>query len=53
VIVVEEAGGKVTDIWGKPLDFGRDYRLLDNQGVVVSNGSCHEAVITALASLSK
>ncbi|MBW4468256.1 MAG: 3'(2'),5'-bisphosphate nucleotidase [Pegethrix bostrychoides GSE-TBD4-15B] len=53
VIVVEEAGGKVTDMRGKPLDFGRDYRLLDNQGVVVSNGSCHEAAIAALASLSR
>ena len=49
VIVVEEAGGKVTDICGKPLDFGRDYRL-DSQGVVVSNGDCHDAVIAALAS---
>lgn len=48
VIVVEEAGGKVTDICGQPLDFGRNYRL-DSQGVVVSNGDCHDAVIAALA----
>ncbi len=48
VIVVEEAGGTVTDILGQPLDFGQDYRLLHNQGVVVSNGSCHAAVIAAL-----
>ncbi len=48
VIVVEEAGGKVTDMHGKPLDFTLDYQLIANQGVVVSNGACHQAVIAAL-----
>ncbi|WNZ21563.1 3'(2'),5'-bisphosphate nucleotidase [Leptolyngbya sp. NK1-12] len=48
VIVVEEAGGKVTDMHGKPLNFALDYKLTENQGVVVSNGSCHEAVLAAL-----
>jgi 3'(2'), 5'-bisphosphate nucleotidase len=47
-IVVEEAGGKVTDMHGKPLNFALSYQLTDNQGVVVSNGSCHEAVLEAL-----
>lgn len=48
VIVVEEAGGKVTDMHGKPLNFALDYKMRDNQGVVVSNGTCHEAVLAAL-----
>lgn len=48
VIVVEEAGGKVTDMHGKPLNFALDYKLTENQGVVVSNGSCHDAVLAAL-----
>ncbi|MCU0525350.1 MAG: 3'(2'),5'-bisphosphate nucleotidase [Elainella sp. Prado103] len=48
-IVVEEAGGKVTDMHGQPLDFSSDYKMNQNQGVVVSNGACHEAVIAALA----
>lgn len=48
VIVVEEAGGKVTDMHGKPLNFSLDYQLTENQGVVVSNGDCHEQVLTAL-----
>lgn len=47
-IVVEEAGGKVTDMHGKPLNFALDYKLTENQGVVVSNGSCHDAVLAAL-----
>lgn len=47
-IVVEEAGGKVTDMHGKPLDFSSDYKMNQNQGVTVSNGTCHEAVLAAL-----
>ncbi|HEY9879583.1 MAG TPA: 3'(2'),5'-bisphosphate nucleotidase [Leptolyngbyaceae cyanobacterium] len=48
VIVVEEAGGQVTDMNGRPLDFSKDARLVDNQGVVVSNGAIHAAVLSAL-----
>ncbi len=48
VIVVEEAGGKVTDMHGKSLDFSLGAKLVNNQGVVVSNGVIHEAVINAL-----
>lgn len=47
-IVVEEAGGKVTDMFGKPLDFSKSAKLVDNQGVVVSNGDIHDEVIKAL-----
>lgn len=49
-LIVEEAGGKVTDMYGKPLDFSSDSKMLDNRGVVVSNGMMHKAVIEALAS---
>jgi len=48
VLVVEEAGGTVTDMHGKPLDFAGDYKMNNNRGVVVSNGAVHEAVIAAL-----
>lgn len=48
VIVVEEAGGTVTDMFGKPLDFTQGERLVSNQGVVVSNGDLHDQVIGAL-----
>lgn len=47
-IVVEEAGGKVTDMHGKPLDFYTAAKMNDNRGVVVSNGTIHDQVMTAL-----
>ncbi len=49
-IVVEEAGGKVTDMFGKPLDFVSASKMNDNRGVVVSNGTIHEKVLQALNS---
>ncbi|PHS08066.1 MAG: 3'(2'),5'-bisphosphate nucleotidase [Blastopirellula sp.] len=48
VLVIEEAGGKVTDIHGKPLDFTLGSTLANNQGVVASNGKFHDQVIAAV-----
>lgn len=48
VIIVEEAGGRVTDINGKSLDFTRGRELAVNQGVVVSNGRLHDELLAAL-----
>ncbi len=48
VVVVEEAGGKVTDLRGKPLDFGRGRLLSENIGVLASNRSLHEAALKAI-----
>ncbi|MCA9080216.1 MAG: 3'(2'),5'-bisphosphate nucleotidase [Planctomycetaceae bacterium] len=50
VLVVEEAGGQVTDVDGKPLDFSLGSELSDNRGVVVTNGQFHDAVLAAVAS---
>lgn len=47
-LVVTEAGGSVTDVNGKPLDFGHGRLLEANRGVVASNGPNHGAVIEAL-----
>ncbi|MEX0887602.1 MAG: 3'(2'),5'-bisphosphate nucleotidase [Phycisphaeraceae bacterium] len=47
-IVIEEAGGRVTDIVGAPLDFSRGKRLERNRGVVATNGAVHDAVIKAI-----
>lgn len=47
-IVVEEAGGRVTDLDGKPLDFARGRTLAANRGVVASNGLLHDAALAAL-----
>lgn len=51
-LIVEEAGGRVTDLDGRPLDFGRGTTLAANRGILASNGPVHDAVLTALASLS-
>lgn len=48
-IVVEEAGGRVTDMHGKPLNFAEGSKMMNNRGVVVSNGPIHDQVIAALA----
>ena len=47
-IVVEEAGGRVTDLDGKTLDFSRGRTLAANRGVVASNGLLHDAAPAAL-----
>jgi 3'(2'), 5'-bisphosphate nucleotidase len=49
VLIVEEAGGRVTDMHGHPLDFASDYKMRNNRGVVVSNGTMHAATLEALA----
>jgi 3'(2'), 5'-bisphosphate nucleotidase len=48
VLIVEEAGGQVTDMHGAPLKFSLGSTLEANQGVVVSNGSIHEGVLQVL-----
>jgi 3'(2'), 5'-bisphosphate nucleotidase len=47
-IVVEEAGGRVTDMYGQPLDFACGFQLINNQGIVASNAAIHEAVLAAI-----
>ena len=47
-IIVEEAGGKVSDLTGRDLDFGLGRQLTDNLGVLASNGWLHEAALEAL-----
>ncbi|NES73793.1 MAG: 3'(2'),5'-bisphosphate nucleotidase, partial [Okeania sp. SIO2D1] len=47
-IVVEEAGGRVSDLYGKPLNFADGAKMVDNRGVVVSNGIIHDQVLAAL-----
>lgn len=49
VAIVREAGGHVTDLDGKSLDFGRGSRLEGNRGVVATNGLIHDRVLDAVA----
>ena len=48
-LIVEEAGGTVTDIEGKPLEFHHGRELIANRGVVVTNGPLHQQVLEAVA----
>ena len=47
-IIVEEAGGRVTDLEGKALDFTPGRELVKNTGVLASNGALHDAALRAL-----
>jgi 3'(2'), 5'-bisphosphate nucleotidase len=47
-IIAEEAGGKVTDTLGRPLDFSCGVKMEKNHGIVVSNGILHGLVLRAL-----
>jgi 3'(2'), 5'-bisphosphate nucleotidase len=47
-LIVQEAGGKVTDLDGKELDFGAGRTLRHNRGVLASNGRLHTAALRAL-----
>lgn len=48
-LLVEEAGGRVTDLAGRALDFSRGRTLARNRGIVASRGPGHEEVLAALA----
>jgi 3'(2'), 5'-bisphosphate nucleotidase len=47
-IIAEEAGGKATDVLGRPLDFSSGIKMVNNHGVLVSNGMLHDVVLKAL-----
>jgi 3'(2'), 5'-bisphosphate nucleotidase len=47
-MIVNEAGGRVSDIRGAPLDFSCGRTLKRNVGVVATNGRLHDDVIDAV-----
>lgn len=51
VLVVRQAGGSVTDIAGRKLDFTHGAKLKANRGIVVTNGRLHDAVLAAIETL--
>ena len=48
-IILEEAGGRITDLHGRPLDFSAGRTLARNRGVLATNGIPHAATLEALA----
>lgn len=51
LIVVEEAGGKVTDANGMSLSFVSGRRMTENRGVVATNGHIHSEVLSVISSM--
>jgi 3'(2'), 5'-bisphosphate nucleotidase len=49
-LVVEEAGGRVSDLDGQPLDFSQGRYLGNGNGIVCTNGTIHEQVLAATRS---
>ena len=47
-LLVEEAGGRVTDVDGHPLDWTHGDALHANRGLIVTNGRLHDAVLAAV-----
>ncbi|MEK9138643.1 MAG: inositol monophosphatase family protein, partial [Bacteroidota bacterium] len=52
LIVVEEAGGKVSDADGRSLDFLRGRRMTANRGIVATNGELHPRVLESIRLIS-
>lgn len=51
-IVIEEAGGRITDLAGLPLDFSAGRTLAKNSGILASNGALHDAALAALRAIA-
>ncbi len=51
--IVAAAGGRVTDVDGKPLEFNHGHELSANRGVIATNGLLHGAVINGLDTLRR
>jgi 3'(2'), 5'-bisphosphate nucleotidase len=47
-LLIEEAGGRVTDLAGQPLDFAAGRRLRHNAELLASNGLLHAAALQAI-----
>ena len=47
-LILQEAGGKITDLDGNSLDFSTGRTLVKNRGVLASNGYLHDAALQTL-----
>jgi 3'(2'), 5'-bisphosphate nucleotidase len=50
-LVITEAGGKITDLDGKSLDFSHGRQLEINRGILATNGPLHEALLAGLRAI--
>jgi len=47
-LILEEAGGQISDLHGRPLDFTAGRSLADNRGILASNRRLHAPALEAL-----
>lgn len=52
-VIVTEAGGRVTDFSGSPLEFSAGRTLQDNIGIVATNGPLHDQVLEAIQAVQR
>jgi 3'(2'), 5'-bisphosphate nucleotidase len=52
-LVVEEAGGRVTDLDGKLLDFTHGATLVENRGILATNGLVHDRLLAAIRAVEE
>ncbi|RPJ59662.1 MAG: 3'(2'),5'-bisphosphate nucleotidase [Acidobacteria bacterium] len=52
-LIVQEAGGCVTDLHGKPLDFSAGRTLARNEGLLASNRHLHGAALAGLRAIAE
>jgi 3'(2'), 5'-bisphosphate nucleotidase len=51
-IILQEAGGRITDLDGKSLDFRAGRALINNRGILASNNSLHEPALNVLKAIT-
>jgi 3'(2'), 5'-bisphosphate nucleotidase len=51
-LIVQEAGGLVTDLHGRPLDFSAGRTLQNNRGILASNHKLHQPALDALKAIN-
>lgn len=50
-LVITEAGGRITDLDGKSLDFSHGRQLEKNRGILATNGPLHEPLLAGLRAI--
>lgn len=53
MLLTQEAGGQVTDIEGRPLDYSTGRQFDHNRGIVATNGALHGRVLAAIEQVLK
>ena len=51
-IILREAGGRITDLDGKSLDFQAGRALINNRGILASNNLLHEPALNTLKAIT-